>query len=388
MTGDLFSESVNLCTLAESYRMRGEYARAAQCLRQGLALAAEAADAADVLYELIARSRLALVLADAGQAQEARPQIERCREILGAGEDWRGLAGHVARAEAALAAADGRFYDANAQFEKAIANFKRYTLPHEEADTFLHWGRAANAAGDSRASEKFDAAIELYRHHGFAQRLIERVEADRQAGPRRSMPISDKGTADAVFRREGEFWTIVWRGKTSRLKDAKGLHYIAYLLVHPGDQIHVHDLITIVEGSAVDTQSHAAANSDGLEIVRDIGSRDAALDSRARSEYGARLRELRTELDEAERFNDTGRSERLRAEIDLVSDELTAGLGRRASSDSAERARGMVSKRIRATLDKIHDEDPALGRHFATSIKTGYFCAYFPDPDHKIVWQI
>jgi non-specific serine/threonine protein kinase len=160
------------------------------------------------------------------------------------------------------------------------------------------------------------------------------------------------------------------------------------MLAHPGVQIHVHDLITVVEGSAVDTQSHAAAHSDGLEIVRDVGGRESALDSRARSEYGARLRELRTELDEAQRFNDSGRSERLRAEIDLVSEELSAGLRRRASSDNAERARGMVSKRIRATLDKIHDEDPALSRHFTTSIKTGYFCAYLPDPDHKIFWQM
>ena len=43
---------------------------------------------------------------------------------------------------------------------------------------------------------------------------------------------------------------------------------------------------------------------------------------------------------------------------------------------------------IRATLDKIHDEDPALGWHFTMSIKTGYFCAYLPDPDHEIAWQM
>ena len=177
--------------------------------------------------------------------------------------------------------------------------------------------------------------------------------------------------------------------KASRLKDAKGLRYIAYMLAHPGVQIHVHDLITVVEGSAVDTQSHAAAHSDGLEIVRDVGGPGSALDSRARSEYGARLRvSFSTELDEAQRFNDTGRSERLRAEIELVSDELSVGLRRRASSDNAERARGMVSKRIRATLDKIHDQDSSLSRHFTASIKTGYFCAYLPDPDHKIVWQM
>jgi hypothetical protein len=277
---------------------------------------------------------------------------------------------------------------AEAHFEKAIATFRHYCLPWEEAETLIYWGRSLNAAGDSHANEKFDAAIELYKRHGGGQRWIDRVEADRETKSRQSIAQTENGISDTIFRHEGEFWTIVWHGRTIRLKDAKGLRYIAYLLGHPGDQIHVHDLITVVEGGPADTQSHAAARSDGLEIVRDVGCRDSALDSRARSEYGVRLRELRSELDEANRFNDTGRCERLRAEIELVSDELTTNLRHRPSSDNAERARGMVSKRIRATLDKIHDEDPALGRHFATSIKTGYFCAYLPDPDHKIAWQM
>jgi hypothetical protein len=331
---------------------------------------------------------LATMAADANDAGEALPHLERCRQIVGAGENWRGLAGRVERAEAVFAAAKGECPLAEAQFEKAIANFRHYCLPWEEAETLTYWGRTLNAVGDSRANEKFDAATELYMRHGGGQRWIDRVEADRETRSRQSVARRDNGSSDAIFRREGEFWTIAWHEKTIRLKDAKGLRYIAYLLAHPGDQIHVHDLITVVEGSAVEAQSHAAAYSDGLEIVRGIGGRYSELDSRARSEYGARLRELRTELDEADRFNDTGRSERLRAEIDLVSDELAAGLDRGASSDNAERARGMVSKRIRATLGKICDEDPVLGRHFTASIKTGYFCAYLPDPDHKIVWQM
>ena len=48
----------------------------------------------------------------------------------------------------------------------------------------------------------------------------------------------------------------------------------------------------------------------------------------------------------------------------------------------------MVSKNIRAGLEKIRGEDAALGRYFATSIKTGYYCAYLPDPERKIVWQL
>jgi hypothetical protein len=74
----------------------------------------------------------------------------------------------------------------------------------------------------------------------------------------------------------------------------------------------------------------------------------------------------------------------------MVSQELigASGLGGRRAGAGAERARGLVSKRIRATLEKIRTESSPLGRHFEKSIKTGYFCAYLPDPDHKITWQM
>jgi hypothetical protein len=53
-----------------------------------------------------------------------------------------------------------------------------------------------------------------------------------------------------------------------------------------------------------------------------------------------------------------------------------------------ERARGMMSKNIRAGLEKIRSENAVLGRYFPASIKTGYYCAYLPDPDRKISWQL
>jgi len=45
-----------------------------------------------------------------------------------------------------------------------------------------------------------------------------------------------------VFRREGDYWTVAYERTVVRLKDAKGLHYIAYLLGHPGQNVHVCDL--------------------------------------------------------------------------------------------------------------------------------------------------
>jgi hypothetical protein len=194
-----------------------------------------------------------------------------------------------------------------------------------------------------------------------------------------------------TFRKEGEFWTISYRDTTFRLKDAKGLRYIAYLLARPGQRIHVFDFVGAVEGGAANGRA-IHAESEDLEIVREIDAPGPTIDGRARAEYRARLRDLQAELDDAERMNDLGRGQRLRTEIEMVGRELTgsSGLGGRArtTSGSAERGRGLVGKNIRSAVEKIRHEHPALGRHFATAICTGYFCAYQPDPDHPISWQL
>jgi tetratricopeptide (TPR) repeat protein len=107
--------------------------------------------------------------------------VQRCHEIVGAGENWLGLAGFVERAEAVVAAAQGEYAAAKTHFEKAIATFQRYCLPWEEADTLQSWGRVLLAAGErTRAIERFEAAIEIYRSRGAGMRFVEYVIADKR----------------------------------------------------------------------------------------------------------------------------------------------------------------------------------------------------------------
>jgi hypothetical protein len=47
----------------------------------------------------------------------------------------------------------------------------------------------------------------------------------------------------AIFHKEGEFWTVGYGGNSFRLKDTKGLGYLAHLLRHPAVEIHVLDLV-------------------------------------------------------------------------------------------------------------------------------------------------
>jgi hypothetical protein len=63
------------------------------------------------------------------------------------------------------------------------------------------------------------------------------------------------------------------------------------------------------------------------------------------------------------------------------------GRGRRAASH-AERARVNVVRTLRAALTRISDGHPVLGRQLATTVHTGFFCVYQPDPRLPICWGV
>jgi len=176
-SGSRQDEVMAAVQLARLHRLTGERAQAVQALRRALEISV---DGGDVLFELTTRSALATMAADTGDPVEAVPHLQRCRQIVAAGENWFGLAGVVERAEAVVAAAQGEYALAEDQFKKAITTFQHYCLAWEEADTLQHWGRALLTAGErARTIERFDAAIEIYRSHGYGTRFIEYVMADK-----------------------------------------------------------------------------------------------------------------------------------------------------------------------------------------------------------------
>jgi hypothetical protein len=54
--------------------------------------------------------------------------------------------------------------------------------------------------------------------------------------------VRSPAVLDAVCRHDGDVWSIEHRGRSARLRDAKGLHDLAALLARPGEDIHVLDL--------------------------------------------------------------------------------------------------------------------------------------------------
>jgi tetratricopeptide (TPR) repeat protein len=375
--GSKWNELNTLTHMVELLRVTGDYDRAAAALERALNLYSPD----DQFWEMRARPQAVLLSIDAGRPEKAEEHLKYCRGILAQQEDWLGRAGTIWRAEGIVAAAKNRFSESDPHFEKAIQNFKQYSLPWEEAETLHYWGRALFQARQlDRAHEKLDAAIKIYRDRGARQRWIDRVEADRpRAQPLRSggdAANAESGNREAIFHDEGDFWSIAYLGHSFRLKDMRGLHYIAYLLAHPNERFHVRDL--------------AVLNEPPVEADR--GDAALILDHRAKADYRARLSELRTELDEAERMNDSGRAERIREEIEFVNDELSAALGLggrdRKTSDDGERARLRIGKVIRSALNAIRERDPSLGLHFSACIRTGYYCAYIPDPRQLPSWKL
>jgi hypothetical protein len=186
----------------------------------------------------------------------------------------------------------------------------------------------------------------------------------------------------AAFRRDGDVWTIAYEGKQLRLKDAKGLQYIAHLLRHEGREFHAAEL-------AAGAGAPLEHGPEG-EAAAGLGDAGEVLDARARTEYRQHLEDLRAELEEATRWDDQGRATRLRAEIDAVTEQLTAafGLGGRArkAGDIADRARKAVTSRIRESIERIGKEHPALARHLENAINTGTFCSY--QPDRPLRWEL
>lgn len=176
------------------------------------------------------------------------------------------------------------------------------------------------------------------------------------------------------FQKDGDFWSIAYERKSLRLKDSKGLQYIAKLIGSEDREIHAADLAAGTEASG------ETARGDAGEI----------LDAQARTEYRQRLQDLEAELEEATRWSDVGRAARMTEEIEFLKDELSAafGIGGRArkAGDVAERARKAVASRIRDSIERIGKEHRTLALHLENAIRTGAFCSY--RPDRPVGWRL
>jgi tetratricopeptide (TPR) repeat protein len=154
---------------------------------------------------------------------------------------------------AGVAAAAGRRWD-EAEEHYRTAMRQAQELPHliERAEVGRFWAQMLierDRPGDrERARGLLEEAIRGYRqigmprHEEMAQILLDRLTA--------RLPTQARDRVE-VFRREGDYWTIVHEGQLFHLRDTKGLRYLAILLGNPGREIQATELAAGVEGAVL-----------------------------------------------------------------------------------------------------------------------------------------
>jgi pimeloyl-ACP methyl ester carboxylesterase len=221
-------------------------------------------------------------------------------------------------------------------------------------------------------------------------------EVGRPAPESAKIPSAREATL-GVFRKEGEFWTIASWSEVFRLRDVRGLAYIAHLLGHPREEFHVLSLASKIGGKQGEADALAEpateeqATQSDLAVGR-MGDAGEMLDSQAKAAYKRRTAELREQLDEARELNQLDLADRLEDEIETLGRELSRAVGlggrdRRAASAS-ERARINVTRAIKIALERIAEHNPALAALLTNSIRTGTFCSYTPDSRLPASWQL
>ena len=169
------------------------------------------------------------------------------------------------------------------------------------------------------------------------------------------------GANDGLWR-EGDHWALRYRGREARLRHAKGLSHLGTLLEHPGAEIHVLELVAVIE------RATASADGSRAELTADdaIGA-GAGLDEQAKAAYRTRVAELREDLEQAREWADDERAARAQEELDFIARELARAVGLggrdRPTAPPAERARQSVGRAVRKAVRQIAAALPELGAH-------------------------
>jgi tetratricopeptide (TPR) repeat protein len=352
------------CLLAGLYAADGQLDRASAQVRV-LAPARFEAMYVAANYATFGFSMLADVVAQLGDLELAAVLHERlapyaARNAMAPPE---ASAGWIARPLGVLSAALGRRDEAARFLDEALRAHREMGARPWLARTHLDYARLLDEVDAAGAAAHRQTAATIAESLGVA-------------APPQAHVYAGGAPEECVFRREGEYWTVAFGGRAVRLRHSKGLVYLAALLARPG-----HDIAAVDLAALGDRARHAATEEAGGEV----------LDARARREYRRRIEELQAELDEAEAWADTARAGRAREELDFLAQELAAasGLGGRARTftSAAERARQRVKKAIAASLGRIDAVHPELGRHLASTVRTGFRCRYEPDPRALPTWR-
>ena len=319
---------------------------------------------------LEAQVEIEIAAGDITRARSAADELTR----VAARFDSKALVASASLAHGRVRLAEGDPADAERYCAEAARLWSEVGAPYEAALAQRGFADALRASGNEQL-----AALELE----AARAALDRIEAERTAddpvavdGRAQVLPVTDLN----MLRREGDYWSVVFEGRTVRVRDLKGIRYLARLLAEPGRELHVLDLVAAESG-----RLPAAEGSRAASLSRTSpGDAGEMLDARAKDAYRRRLAEIEDDIEQARALEDTEREAQADTERDFLVRELSRAVGfggrdRRAASTS-ERARVSVTRAVRHAIDRVGEHHPQLAEHLDRTIRTGTYCAYVPDP--------
>jgi hypothetical protein len=213
-------------------------------------------------------------------------------------------------------------------------------------------------------------------------------------------PLNSGDDMRIILQDHGDYWRIAYGSKEARLKDMKGVKYLAYLLQNPNKEIKAYalaaqfaiagqrDYLKPINKSIKDTNDdyeHAELEDKPMQGV------DEDLDEKAKKELREHLQKLSIERNNAEANHDPATIQRINSEAKQIEDRLKSGLGlfdrSRKFATPDERARKAVTNAINAAIKKICHYLPDLTSELK-NIKTGDTCSYRADPSNSPAWEI
>ena len=209
------------------------------------------------------------------------------------------------------------------------------------------------------------------------------------SAPRAKEPsIGAHSMATNSFRRNGDFWEIVYEGRQLPLvKAMKGLTYIATILAHPSKHFAPIDLDRVLRQRPAtgDVAAETEAAVEGEQGGSDGEDYRAVLTGRTQKEYMTALKVLKEQLE-----TQTNPEERLEIEdkIKAVTTQLNQGRGlggkEKHFADETVRARTSVGNAIDRALEKLERHDKALVQELRRSIKETGGYGY----RGSVVWEV
>lgn len=226
------------------------------------------------------------------------------------------------------------------------------------------------AAGPSARGDGVVQLRDLLAWNGAALSVDRDVFA-RALARRAPTAAADSGYA---FRRDGDLWELAFAGSHFRMRDLKGLGYIAALLQHPGEPIPVSrfEAPMAVSGEATGDRSLSSGSSSAqpvidAETLKAVAAKIADLD-----EHIAAARDSGDIERVGELLDERGRYEQYQ--------QSSIGLaGRtRTFTTSDRRSASRVQRVVRTAIEAIGKHDQAMALHLDQSVTTGYELTYRP----------